>query len=723
MGRSSSRLSHCPEMDGKARLERPATLSQENSHKISFKHSSRRESMLYCETSDFRPQTTDRSCIVHRASNIILLASCLLLLLLTPTISFAQDQPAELGEIRVDAESEAEAKDAPSSFVTIITPEQENVQFDTVSELISSSVGVTSQSLGGMGQFSTVSIRGSSPEQVSVYLDGVKLNTASGGAFDFSTIPIDSIARIEVIRGGGTTQFGADAIGGVINIVTKKAVEGRFIEAFGGGGSFTTVKLGASYRERFKKNAFTLAWTNLLSKGDYTFKTNSVRLSGAPTATAGRTYTRIHNSFISESLLASWEHSFTDQIKLNVLNDFFFTDRDVPGTEEETTILYPTNPLNAHEKIFRDTSSVTINVDPFFIKPVNFQWGVTNNFDIDLFKDPTPAIGNPIDVRTNNYALTSFLKWMAILDHGFMNQAITFRYDYEFDYLTDSSPISTTRLTGTRDRHINSVFAQDEIAFWKDKIIILPAVRYQDSSDFSDDVTFKGGLKINPLSWLTLKSNFEKSFRYPSFGELYYPDQGYIRGNPNLKKEEAYNLDAGIVLTTKYAGFEAAYFRNWVDNSILFVPISATTIAPVNTFKVDIYGAEFQATFTPVKYVYLGVNYTYLSAHYASNNNQLPGRPKHEFNSRLELNYDVTKKFGGTIFSNFNYKNSVPLNTANTVFLSPRSKIDLGLNLRFLKNYYLTFEAKNITNVQIYDARGFPLPRRSFFATLGAKWS
>ena len=633
------------------------------------------------------------------------------------------DEPAELGEIHVAGETKAESIEAPSSFVTVIRPERENTTFESVADLIATSPGVTERSLGGMGQFSTVSIRGSSPEQVSVFLDGIKLNTASGGAFDFSTIPIDIIDRIEVIRGGGTAQFGADAIGGVINIVTKSARKGRRIEAFAGGGSFTTFKLGSTYSEQFKRDSLTVSWSHFQSKGDYTFKTNSVRLSGGPAVGGGQTFTRIHNGFLSESLLTNWKHKFSDQISLNFLNDFFFTDRQVPGTEEETTLLYPTNPLAAKDRIFRNTTGQNLNIDPFFTKPLSFTWGATNNLNVDIFKDATPAIGNPINVKTTNDSVGSFLRWLAFLDHGKVNQTITLRYDYLYDYLTDSSPLTNAILTGTKTRHTNSIFIQDEVAFFDDKLIILPVFRYEDASDFPDDISYKGGVKIQPIKWVSLKANFERSFRYPSFNELYFPDQGYIRGNPDLKKEQAWNLDAGIDVKTKYVGAEIAYFQNWIDNSILFVPISATTIEPVNTFQVSTKGLEAAISIDPIKYFHLDANYTYLDAHYTSNNNQLPGRPKHEFNARLELAYDWKKNIGATLFSNFNYKSQVPLNQANSVFLAARSKIDLGLNFRFLKYYYLTFQAKNITNVQIYDARGFPLPRRSFFATLGGKWS
>ena len=650
------------------------------------------------------------------------LVACVWTLVCTlSTVSFAAGE-ADIGEIRVEARTAREAADAPSSFATVIRPADENVTFENLSELLSASPGVTTRSLGGLGQYSTVSIRGSSPEQVSVYLDGVRMNTASGGAFDFSTIPIDSVERIEVIRGGGTAQFGGDAIGGVINIITKKA-EGRSIEASAGGGSFTTIKLGASYSERFKKNSLTLSWTHMQSAGDFKFKTNPVRLSGSTTGLGGgETFVRINNGFLSEGFLSTWEHRFSEKYKLKILNDFFFTNREIPSIEEETTMLSPDNPVEAKERIIRNTNSVTFGINPFLTKELAFTLGVTNNFDLDHFKDPTPAISAAINKKTYNYSLGTYLKLMAVFDTKYVDQIITARYDYRLDYLTDSSPLSGSSLIGTKKRNTNSIYVQDEFSFLEDKLIFLPSVRYENATKFSHNLSYHGGIKISPTQWLQVKANVERAYRYPTFNELYFPDQGYIRGNPDLEKEKALNMDAGVGIHTKYASLEAAYFKNWIDNMIIFVPISATTIEPVNTYNVDMDGVELEFKFNPIKYVNGWFNYTYLNAHYAPNDNQLPGRPKHEYNAYLELNYDFNKHFGGSLFGRYNYKFNVPINTSNTVFLAARSKLDLGFNLRFAKYYYLIFEAKNVTNVQIYDSRGFPLPRRAFFGTFGGKW-
>ena len=169
------------------------------------------------------------------------------------------------------------------------------------------------------------------------------------------------------------------------------------------------------------------------------------------------------------------------------------------------------------------------------------------------------------------------------------------------------------------------------------------------------------------------------------------------------------------------------YFRNDIKNQIIWVPISATTIQPINTYDVKTNGVETSLSLQPVSFLDIESNYTWLIARFKSNDLQLPGRPRHKWNNRIGIHRDFTKKFGGNLFGEYEYTSSLPVNTQNTVFIAPRSIFNAGATARLSANswgaYTLTFEAKDITNMQIYDARGFPLPRRSFFVTLGMKWS
>jgi len=215
-------------------------------------------------------------------------------------------------------------------------------------------------------------------------------------------------------------------------------------------------------------------------------------------------------------------------------------------------------------------------------------------------------------------------------------------------------------------------------------------------------VSWKVGLIGKPLKWLTLKVNGGSAFRYPSFNELYYPDQGYMRGNPNLNDETSIGFDVGFILKPKYASIEASYFKNYVDDM---------------TFSVDIQGVELQGSLDPIKYIHIDANYTWLDAHYSGSTRRLPGRPRHKINARVEGRIKPV-----TIFGELQYIGEYPVNTANTVILSGQTVIDTGITLTFAKYFFATAEVKNIANVQIHDAVGFPLPRRSYWVSVGANY-
>ncbi len=636
--------------------------------------------------------------------------------------------PADLGEIEVRAAQKHESPKAPSSFTTIVKPTRYDAESKTVVEMVSSAPGVQSKELGGPGQYSTVTIRGSSAEQVTILIDGTRVNTASGGGVDFSSIPAESIERIEVIRGGGTAIFGPDAVGGAVNIITKEAKEGREIEIKETGGSFMTFKSSESWRERRKKWGLVLSHTHAQGKGNYSFKSATTDLAGTRIG-GGQTFTRTHNGFISEDLLTKFDIAPVSNLKFEISNNFFFTDREIPGLEEETTLLYPANPLEAEETIFRNISGGRVRAAGLFDGHLSLETGISNNLATDRFADPSPAIGTAIDRKTFNDSINPYL----LIEPSFSNRVsthlLTLRYDFRYDLFHDSSHIENAILTGKRTRSSHGIFLQDEISLLKERLSLIPAIRYQDASDFPDDISLKIGAAARPLEYFTIKGNIETSFRYPNFDELYFPDQGYLRGNADLNKEEAVNYDVGAVLEVKFARLEVVYFRNDIKNQIIWVPISAVTIQPINTYDVNAYGIEASSSISPANFLTLDTNYTWLSAHFKSNELQLPGRPRHKVDARLDIHHNFSDFFGGNLFSEIQYVSSLPVNTQNTVFIAGRTTLNLGATTRFspkkrgLGRYALTFETKDVTNVQVYDARGFPLPRRSFFVTLGVKWS
>ncbi|NCC88385.1 MAG: TonB-dependent receptor, partial [Clostridia bacterium] len=127
-----------------------------------------------------------------------------------------------LGQITVEAKRpDWEQKLSPGT-VTVIRPDDYKGEQKTLPDLLKDVPGVHVREVNGKGQYTTVTVRGSTAAQVGVFIDGVLSNMGGDAAVDISTIPVKNVERIEVYRGYIPSRFAGTFIGGVINIVTKK---------------------------------------------------------------------------------------------------------------------------------------------------------------------------------------------------------------------------------------------------------------------------------------------------------------------------------------------------------------------------------------------------------------------------------------------------------------------------------------------------------------------
>jgi vitamin B12 transporter len=615
------------------------------------------------------------------------------LLLLLPASPRAETEEPLLEPVVVE-ETRLEAPlEYPSSFSTVIESDKFGGEYNSTSELLSFSPGVVIRDFGGFGQLKTISIRGSSNDQVVILLDGIRINTPLGGV-DLSTIPPDYIERIEIIRGGASALAGSDAIGGVVNIVTKKT-EKPFTNTYLTYGSFDTLNLNLSRAQKIGKMSYLLSFTHARGDGDFKFKSvNNLTLR------------RINNEFSSNSFLGKIDYEISGW-KLDFLNEFFFDDKGVPGLGEFQED-------SSNQKDLRNVTSIKISKNGFFSRNLDFNLVLFNTFDQVEFKDPEPTLGIPIDTlsKTLTFGANPRLKLYAPF-----NQILTLSAELRGDILRNKDFNNPERFTA-------SAYISDEISFAEDKILLLPILRFDFFKTFADqssteaEFSPKLGIIFSPLKNLSFKGNIGKSFRAPNFNELFFPEQGFIGGNPELSPERSFDFDFGLVFSHPNLLFEISYFRQKIDNLILFVFISAQRIEPRNVGKVKQQGIETSLIFKPFHFLELFAGYTFLDGELKDTGAQLPGRPRNKFNFRGVLKHRYLSLFWETHFVD-----KIPL----TVFpdsstTKKRTTHDVGIKAEWKKSFF-TLESKNVfNNLEVRDAFDFPLPGRTIFFTAGFKF-
>lgn len=581
-----------------------------------------------------------------------------------------------------------------SAFSTVIDLENFGGEYNTTSEILSFSPGVVVRDFGGFGQLKTLSIRGSSNDQVVILLDGVRINSPLGGGVDLSTIPLDYVDKFEIIRGGASALAGSDAIGGVVNIVTKRT-DRPFTSASFTYGSFNTLDLNLSRAQTLENLSYFFSFTHAQSEGDFSFKSVN-----------GLILKRINDEFLSESFLGKVDYDLHGW-KIGFLNEFFFDNKGVPGLGEFQDD-------SSNQRDFRNLTSIRISKKGFLKQSLDFETILFNRFDQLRFKDPKPTLGIPLDTlsRTFTFGMNPKLTWYAPL-----NQIITLSTEVRVDVLRDEEFKNPRRVTF-------NAFLGDEIHLLNGLILINPIIRYDlfrtsgEKNSTEGEFSPKLGVIVSPLRYVSIKGNVGRSFRAPNFSELFFPQENFIGGNPNLKPEKSFDFDFGLVFSHPRFGFEIDYFRNKIDDLILFVFVSANRIEPRNVGNVTQQGIETSLILRPFNFLEFSGVYTFLDGKLEDTGAQLPGRPRNKLDLRGVLKYHLF-----TLFWETHFVDKIPLSPfPDSATTDARTTHDAGIKAEW-KKVFATFEIKNLfNNLDVRDALDFPLPGRMVYFTAGLKF-
>lgn len=594
-----------------------------------------------------------------------------LILLISPLIAQEEDTIVITGEKQDEEE--------PQQKSVIGSDEIKALEGATTSEIVANAMGVKISKMGGESQGAFVSIRGSSPEQVLVLINGKKVNSAQGGGVNLDLIPKESIEKIEVIRGGNSALYGNSAFGGVINIITKPN-DDFFLKA----GYSVDSRLNNRIKGSFNNNlgeAFSVsgAISSLISNGEYSY---SYR---------GSEDTRSNSDIKSLNTVVDLNYTGLNYFEFNLYGNFYIDDKGSPGLVE-----FPSPDARMKDRVingalygsYKETIDISLN----YLSKVR------------EYSNPTYPLGEVND----KHDFTSFQSSL-----GFNNGHIKSELKFEYNRLD-----STAYDTGVVDRFESSLYVQPNLTFYDLKLF--PAVRADLIEQDEPVLSWSLGALYPFSSWFELRGNCSSAYRVPGFDDLFWPDSAFASGNPSLKNEKAIIYDLGLGWEiTDYISLDLTGYYHDIKDLIVWNPGPSGIWTPNNFGKAEIKGIETEVSFMseiePLSgYLEGRLNYTYMSAlnkvDGALYGKKLINRAEHKGNLILIFNsfYDFT------ISADLGYTGLRYVTNANTKSYPGYFLLDLNSSYSFLDGFKASLFIKNVLDERYEDYRGFPVPGRTF---------
>jgi vitamin B12 transporter len=447
-------------------------------------------------------------------------------------------------EIVVTATRNPQPLAQTTSAVTVITRRQiEDKKAFDLTDVIRLAPSVSIAQNGTRGKVSSIFLRGTNSNHTLVLIDGVRANSPADQRFDPGTIPVENIERIEVLRGPQSALYGSDAIGGVINIITRRG-SGPF--RTGGAlefGSDSMQRQTVSARGDLGRGGLSFSATRLRSGGE--FQNDDYRNLGASL--------RIDRPLGKKSSLAFIGRVHDAEIGTPGQQLLSFD----PNARSYPRDLFGSVQFTRDDRNRRDKISLGIYDRRLrFDDPIN-PGAAFGSFTNSLLKDRVVSL----DAQS---ALS------------FGRHTVTFggelrRETAEGDSKSTFGPTVFDRGTTTQ-----ALFAQDE--FRSGKLALVPGVRLENNSQFGGDVNGRLAASYDISTHGRLKATIGTSFRAPAINELYFPQFG----NPDLKPEKSLSYEVGYEQELKRDGrAELTLFRNRFRNLIGTV---ATPVSPAFPF-------------------------------------------------------------------------------------------------------------------------------------------
>jgi vitamin B12 transporter len=608
-----------------------------------------------------------------------------------------------------------------ASSVTVITAADiERQQYRTVPDALSAVPGLNVVQTGGPGGQTSVFIRGTNSNQVKVLIDGVDASdpTTPNGAFDFAHLLTGDIAQMEVLRGPQSGLYGADAIGGVISITTKKGQGPAKVTATLEGGSFQTFNQTAALSG--SEGAFNYAF-NVLH-----YRAGSVPVTPLNLLAPG--VQRNNDNYDNWTYSTRFGVDISDNLAVNLTGRYINAKH---GLTADDAVNFPPN---SAPEVLQDTqrnhSLVTRGEVVWSLFDNRFKnfFGVNYSNQWNWFLDPNPDSFTPfgsVAPPTTNLGERTNFNWRGevrvipgqTIVLGLEDQKESLRTDSTFTAL--GAQTTTTASTGNK-----AAYAELQSNFF-DRFFLVSNIRYDDNDSFGAHTTWRlAPAFIVPGTETKLKATYGTGFKAPTLVELFVNNPSIFQvANPNLQPETSTGFDVGFEqpLLNGRVNFGVTYYQNDVKNLIVNVFNGATFTATfMNVGSAKMHGTESFVSATVTDQLRVRFDYTTTHTRDETTDLGLLRRP----GNKTSVAAVWTPLNELTIAATLVHVSSwVDVNRDTPVFI-PRldapayTTFNLAANYIVNKNVTVFARADNLFNEQYQNPVGFLRPGLGVYAGL-----
>ncbi len=582
-----------------------------------------------------------------------------------------------------------------SASVTVLTRDYiESSHAENAADLLRAAPFLQIAQSGASGGLTTVTIRGGKPNFTLVMIDGIEVNditTTLGGSFDFSSLPIDNIEQVEIVRGPLSSVYGSDAIGGVINFISRRGSRKSLLDVSG--------ELGNFMRRQFKVSA------------SGTWKALQYSTAGS--------FLDIGQQVLNDGYSVG-SASFNGSVDLGRKRVLQFEAR---YTNDESTG-FPAGSGGPELSILRQPVSdhaIELLLGASFKGEIRPWW--TYSIDLDRVNrtenNESPAVLDRIPPSYNSLPSSTSYTDFTRTHFGATSQFTLYR------------DLSLNLGAGVRDEqgstagYLNTTipesFSIGRTSLLANSELEYSTTRLTATAGFGFDKTEGYGEVTSPrvgVSWLTkeggprLKSSWAKGFKLPSFYALGNP----VIGNPGLRPERSRSFDAGVEQDLKKTRVtvSATYFRNDFTDLVDF---STATFHLLNRSHALTQGAEFGTDYAPTAKIKFGVDLSYTVWELGNTTQPLRNVPHADggihldwkFSSRLRARVE-TQWMG----RRYDFQIPVPYETSVGGYSNTSLSADYDLNRKL--SVYL--RGDNLLDSKYHEYIGFPNPGISIRAGL-----